>query len=437
MATIAPTRDTAAPVAGDLGGALPKSRMYYVDNVRVFIIMATAAHHAANPYGGPDFWYFQSPDPPSPLVGIVLTWIPSFSMATLLLFSGYLVGPSFDRRGRVSYMTEKFVRLGIPLLIGFLIYIPLITYWYHITARGRADDSFWYYWRHVWFGSGPRPDDWIGPWPDRHLSHLWYIEHLFFYSVCYGIWRIATPYVLRAWDAVKQRLRPSAAPQAPREIPDRTVRVEREPPGWVAIGLFTLVLSAVTYVTRIWYPLTQVDTLLGFLQVEVAHYPHWLAFFFVGLAAYRYNWMQNFPTRRGMILLYIALALTALEIYVHFSPTYSPWFFSPAAYGGLTSESLVKTVWETCFCVSLTVGLVIVFRQRLNFQGRLARALSANAYAVHIFHQGVVVALQFLLAGLAIHVFGKFVIVMILGIILSNLLCHYVIRRLPFATRVL
>jgi hypothetical protein len=395
------------------------SRLFFIDNVRVFVILWTILHHAANPYGGTDFWYVELPTAMgrNTLLSWFLTLSASFSMATLLLFSGYLVPSSYDRRSFWAYHQEKFVRLGIPLLIGFFIYIPLLMYWYHITARG-SSDSFWEYYRNVWFGTGPRPDPWKGPWPDRHLSHLWYIEHLFTYSVAYGIIR----YLFFK--------------------PGKSISRPGRTPGWLTIELFAIGLTLVTFLVRVKFPLNVVINLLGFLQIEMAHYPHWIAFFVVGLLAWRGDWFRQFPERRGMQIFWIGIALTALSFFFTFSAEIAPYFHGPASEGGWTWQSMFKSTWESFFCVHITIGLVAFFRRFINTQRDLGRFLSVNAYSVHIFHQGVIVALHHAMvslwrAGMAIPVLGQFAIVGGLGIILSNLLSQWVIRKIPFATRVL
>ena len=60
----------------------------------------------------------------------------------------------------------------------------------------------------------------------------------------------------------------------------------------------------------------------------------------------------------------------------------------------ITSEqlqSLVYDIWEAFLCRGLCIGLLVLFREKLNFQGPLARNLAVSTYAVYLFHVPVIV----------------------------------------------
>lgn len=392
-----------------------RARLYFIDNLRAFIIIFVLIHHAANPYGSPDFWYYQSKDPRSNLVGLYLELAPSFTMAILLAFSGYLLPSSYDRHRFGPFVWDKLVRLGIPLVLGALILLPLMQYYcYHQNFAYKGYRSFGDYYWNAWLAMGERPPDWNGPgWPDRNLGHLWYIEHLLFYALCYGIWR-------RFFAAA-----------------ERAERAPLRPPTNFEIFLFTLVIIAATFAVRIWFPLHKAHALLGFLQVDMSHFPQWLPFFFVGLACYRYGWIESLPRSAGLLWLGVGMSMLTL----HFTLAHSPWtwlLWGEDAYaGGVTWGNLAKTTWESFFCVGMTVGLIVFFRELMNDSTPLRRTLAQNAYSVHVCHPPMVVAIQFLLGGLILATFWKFIVAASLGIVVCFAVSHYVIRRIPYVDRVL
>lgn len=390
-------------------------KIAFIDNLRVFIIMMVLSHHAGNPYGGDDFWYFQRPEgqPASGLTALFMMLNPSYTMSVLLVFSGYLLPTSYDRRGFRQYSLEKFIRLGIPLIFGGMVMLPLMQYYsfhQHFGYTGYA--SFWQYYVEAWHGLGTKPQGWNGPgWPDRNLAHLWYIEHLLCYALAYGLWRrFASP-----------------AGSAP--------TVASPPPGHKAIFLYALSLSLATFVVRIWFPYNTVYPLLKVLQIDMSHFPLWLPAFFVGLAAYRGGWMQSFPWPRAKAWLCLAAALVVWNFITAMTPL-SAWCFAPEAFAGATLNSLYRCAWECFFCTGATVGLIGLFRERLNFSGSLTRTLAANAYPVHVFHPPIVVGLQFALAEAPWPSFVKFVAVSILGIIACFGVSQLLIPRIPGARRV-
>jgi hypothetical protein len=67
--------------------------------------------------------------------------------------------------------------------------------------------------------------------------------------------------------------------------------------------------------------------------------------------------------------------------------------------GGLNWQSLALSLWEQFLCMAMVVGLLVIFRERLNFQGRLAKEMSASAYTVFLIHAPVIVILALALRG--------------------------------------
>jgi glucan biosynthesis protein C len=84
----------------------------------------------------------------------------------------------------------------------------------------------------------------------------------------------------------------------------------------------------------------------------------------------------------------------------------------------------------------MVISLLVWFRRRHDHQGRLARSLSASAYAVYIFHGPILVFVALGLRGLEWHALPKFA----LASLISLPLCFAaggLLRRLPVAERVL
>ena len=375
------------------------------------------SHHARIPYASDGFWYFKiDPAEISPTVAQCIMLNPSFTMAILLIFSGFLVPASYNRRGFWEFVREKFIRLGIPLVLGGMVMLPLLQYYsFHQHWGYTGYTSFWQYYREAWLGLGTMPEGWNGPgWPDRNLAHLWYIEHLLAYALIYALWRVLF------------------APQR------KTQRyLDSRPPGHRATFLFAVGISLATFAVRIYCPYDKVYALFGVLQIDMSHFPQWLPFFFVGLAAYRYNWLQTFPKETGYFWLRVAAALVALNFLIRFTPA-APLLLSQEAHSaGLTVENFTKCVWESFFCTGAAVGLITLFREKMNWTTTLLGVLAVNAYAVHVFHPPMIVGWQYALEHLSIGSFVKYVLATLLGIITCFAVSHYFIRRLPYAKRVL
>ena len=104
--------------------------------------------------------------------------------------------------------------------------------------------------------------------------------------------------------------------------------------------------------------------------------------------------------------------------------------------GELHWQALVYSSWEAIMCVAMCTCLLVYFRKHMNRPGRVWNFLSANAYAVYIFHPVILVGLAYSLHRVALYPLLKLGIAVIIAVPLCFLICNAV-RRIPFANRVL
>ena len=108
----------------------------------------------------------------------------------------------------------------------------------------------------------------------------------------------------------------------------------------------------------------------------------------------------------------------------------------PRGAGGLNWLSLAYSLWEGFVCVALVIVVLAWFRKRFNHQGRLAKMMSDNCFAVYILHPIIIVPLALALSGIALNLSLKFVIVAPLAVVLCYLVA-YLIRKIPFVKSIL
>ena len=374
------------------------ARLYFIDNIRVTLIILVVAHHAGQSYGPTGGqWPLFEPER-SPLLGPFFSVNAAFMMGLFFLISGYFLPRSYDRKGAGTFLKDRLLRLGIPLLfIGLPVFGP-ITYLMEYVPQGGAL-SFWQFFIRIY----------LGKW-QVNIAHMWFVAHLIVYAVGYTLWR---------------QLARRGTPTARRETPV---------PGHRAILGYTLAMAVVTAVVRIWYPIDRWEQVLVVFPTEFAHLPQYLSLFVIGIVAYRRDWLRRLPTTSGMTWLGIGLA-AALAQYAY-SLGGHQLLPSILATGGLDWRSLVWSIWEALICVGLCVGLLVLFRERLNRQGRLLSVLSAAAYTVYIIHVLVIVGLQFNLVAVVLPPFVKFLVVTLIGVPLCFGISH-LIKKLPLARRIL
>lgn len=376
----------------------PSGRLYFIDNLRVLLISLVVAHHAGQPYGptGGE-WPLFNPER-SPLLGPFFGVNAAFFMGLLFLISGYFVPGSFDRKGARIFLKDRFLRLGIPLLfIGLLTFGPL-TYFMVYTEQGGQLSFLQYF-----------IQEYLGRW-QVEIAHMWFVAHLLAYAIGYWLWRLFT----------KRR--------TPAFKPNLSAPTHR------AILTYTLGLAVVTAIVRIWYPIDRWTNLLFVVPAEIAHLPQYLSLFIVGIVAYRRDWFRRLSTNTGMIWLWIgSIAAVARYAYSLVGRRFIP---SITSTGGSTWRSLVYSTWEAFICVGLCVGLLILFRDRINKHGKLLSILSDGSYTVYIIHLFVVIGLQYGLVESPLPPFVKFTLITLIGVPLCFAL-SYLIKKLPFTKKIL
>ena len=366
------------------------TRLAFLDTLKVGLTILVIAHHAGQAYGPTGgAWPIFSPER-SPLLGPFFGVNAAFFMGLFFLISGYFLPPALDRKGVVPFLKDRFRRLGIPILLFGLLVSGPIVYFGQDEPR-----SFWQ------FVGGLYPDE-----IPSLYAHLWFVGHLLVYGLGYALWR---------------RLTRRAQFTGATGLPMPTHRT---------LLAYTLLLALVSALVRHWYPIDRWVTLLV-VPAEVAHLPQYLSLFVLGILAYRGDWLRRLPAATGMTWLGIGLAAAAAR----YADSLSAQSWLSAVPEPL--EGLVWPTWEAFICVGLSVGLLVLFRERFSAQpGRWLSAMSGAAYAAYIVHVLVVVGLQSGLAPVSLPPFSKFVAVSLAGTALSFGIGH-LLRQLPGARKVL
>jgi glucans biosynthesis protein C len=386
---------------------IPLRRLFYVDNLRVALTALVIIHHVGQAFGGTGGWWYYQDAVRSPALSVLFTLDRSFFMSLFFLISGYFLPASFERKGARLFIKDRLVRLGVPILFFFLLVIPLMMYFYYVNFRGYGSPSFLVYYLNVYFGAGGKPAGWSGPsWPDMQFGHTWFLEHLLFFALCYTLIRLVWKRPV-AWLGSSTRL-----------------------PGNLAIILFALLLSGVTFTVRIWYPIDKWIGFLGLIQTAFADVPRDLSFFILGIAAYRTGWLERVTVCQGKTWLAVGLGLGAA--YALLTPIRGSIFNT----GGPDWKSWIFAVWESLYCCGMVIGLLVLFREKLNVQPAWLKYAGTAAFTAYLFHVPVVVALQYEVGGLVIGPLVKFGLVSLVAVPLTFVISHY-LRQLPVAKEIL
>ena len=85
----------------------------------------------------------------------------------------------------------------------------------------------------------------------------------------------------------------------------------------------------------------------------------------------------------------------------------------------------------------LMLGVLVIFREKLDAQSRLTRLLSENAFSVYVFHPPVVIAGARMLQGFVWNPIFKFAILTCVSVVGTYVLSEAVLRRVPVLRAIL
>jgi glucan biosynthesis protein C len=370
--------------------ARPAGRLYFLDNLRIALTILVIAHHVGQAYGPTGgAWPIQEATRAG-ILGPFFTVNRSFFMSLFFMISGYLMVMSYDRSRPAAFVKARVLRLGVPLMAFFLLVIPLQQWLCHGLTGNLGTMSFGRYYVDCYFGAAAPPPGWKGRWPEMNFWHLWYVEHLLLFSLCYALLRTL-------------RLRLSQTDLAQARVP-----------GTPAVVLFALVLAFTSATVRIWYPIDRWIGFLGFIQVAFADVPRDLSFFILGALAYRRQWFLSLPNRMGRAWLLVGVSLAVLW----YAYVMGLWQVFPI---GKTAMTVMYPIWEALLCCGMCIGLLYWFRARLNRQTWWSKAMAEGQYAAYLFHVPVIVLIQYAVASAVFPPFSKFLVVTAIGVPLTFL----------------
>jgi len=368
-----------------------KERNGGIDALRAAVTLLLVFHHSAITYGAIGGWYYKEIAPSISLSGVLLilfcTVNQAWFMGLFFLLSGYFTPPAFDRHGAAGFVRERVIRLGIPLLVYFLLLYPL-TEALAQTAKGRSFISvFVYQWMHARFEPGP----------------LWFAEALLIFAAVWLVWRL---------------LRKSA-PAA-----DRTLF-----PSNAALLGAVLLTGLAAFLLRLVWP---VGVNVGFLQL--GYFASYIALFAAGCAAASGKWLERIPAPSKRLWLKVAwiacpiLPLAGLvDLHFHVFPGPSE--------GGLNPQAVLYAFWEPFVALGFILGLLAFFQRHFAVLNRFWASLARRAFLIYIIHPPVLVGVAIAWRDVAAPALLKFLLTGSVACALCYLVAG-VLLRVPAIARI-
>jgi glucans biosynthesis protein C len=368
--------------------ATSSSRLFFVDNLKVALIILVVLHHFAVIYTGNTPFYYVEPAYHDMLAFFVLLIFQLFNQAYFMglffLISGYFTPGSFDRKGAKFYLKDRLLRLGIPTLIYMVLLSPIAFIGVYQMPAMLTKITTPFTWQQYpkLIGTGP----------------MWFAVMLLIFECGYMAWQMAA----KRWA---------------KRVADNAVL-----PHFRVIFAFILVLALTSYLARIVVPLG--TYVLSF--PTLAYFPQYLSFFLIGIVAARNNWLRTLPGSTGKRGFWLALVVTLLLF---------PVALSPSILGNGTWQSGVYALWDSTFSVGMCLFLIALFRRFFDSPGRLGKFLSPQAFTVYVIHIPIIVLLALALRSIHIEQLLKFGLAAIIGVPLC-FSAAYLVRKIPLADKI-
>jgi glucan biosynthesis protein C len=323
----------------------PNARHGYVDNLKVLLVVGVILGHTTMAWTGMGNWVFEEPHIGEPFLSIASLFIigAMFGMALFFAIAGMFTPPSLARKGTRRFLSDRALRLGVPMLFYVLAFSPFIEY-VDPSNEGWSQGFAAFVLEILW---PPAP----GP--------TWFLGVLLLFSVGYALVRIVRP-----------------------GPPTRS----SSPPVW-GLVVAAAVVAFVSYAIRIAAPLG-----VEVWRLSVGQAPGWVVGFALGVVGAEKGWFAPIAPHIARIARRAALTAIGMAVLVLGAVGALGVDIDPFGGGG-TWQSLVLTMLEGILVVAAPLWLLDLFRRRYGHRGRLGLLMGRSAFAAFVMHQLVLVGL--------------------------------------------
>jgi surface polysaccharide O-acyltransferase-like enzyme len=349
----ATSAETIAPIAP---GKQSGSKVLFIDHLKVLCTILVVLHHTFITYGAPGSWYFQQKTQMLPAqfpMTVFVATNQAFFMGFFFFLSALFVGQSYQKKGAGKFVTDRLKRLGIPLVFYSLILSPVLIY----IAQHFGNGNYHSFTEYI---AGFH--DWID------FGVMWFVAALIVFNFVYLIYKSL----------------------------HINFKFKFGFPSNKQILLFGAALGVLSFLTRLFFPTGWVLSPVGF---QLGYFPQYIFLFIAGLVAANNKWLDELKLDQGKTMRRLAIIMVAVvlpSIFVAFLIIKWPGnYFN----GGWNWVSLTYSLWEQITGVMIMTALLCIASFKWNQQTPLLKGLSANAYAVYIFHPLVLISLSVLIKG--------------------------------------
>ena len=359
-------------------GTITEYRIYWLDNLRTFMIFLVVLCHAGWVYEssgiGAYFWIVDDPSTNN-LSGIINLILDIFMMPTIFFISGFFTPLSVKNKKGWEFLKSKFKRLIVPWTIAVLTLIPLYKIIF-LYSRNLPQESWTTYFH---WSNGIWSQNW-----------LWFLPVLFLFDILYLFFSRVN-------------------------ITISNITLKRAIWAIFLIG-FVYSVSMDIFGLRGW-------TKIGLLDFQNERLLIYFMVFLLGALCFRLKVFEAKPESKILYHIVNSIAWIPVTVYIFF--LLYPWF-SPGNF--IVSEIIHRLILWFSYHLSLLCLLYVMintFRYYLNKQGRISKELNKNSYNVYIIHVIVIGGIALTMLNTAIPSLLKYLILTVSTYVASNLIIYF------------
>jgi fucose 4-O-acetylase-like acetyltransferase len=357
--------------------AVTQNRVYWLDNLRTFMIFLVVLIHASIVYEkysiGADWWIVIDPST-SDLPGISFLILNIFVIATIFFIAGFFVPLSLKNKTGWAFLKTKFKRLMIPWLIAVLTLIPLYKVIF-LYSRNLPQQNWtaYFHWNSIW------TQNW-----------LWFLPVLFVFDLLYLC--ISKVKLNFSFITFKKAL-------------------------WSVFVISVLYSFFMDYFNLHGWTKT---LLIDFQNERILIY---FLVFLLGSLCCKLKVFESEQKNKKLDIIINSTGWIPINLYI-FLLIYS--LVKPDAF--LVSEIVDIFILRLNLVLSLAYllyAMITTFRKYLNKQGKISKALSENSYGVYIIHVIVIGAIALTMLNTAVPSLFKYLIVTVSSYAACNLIVSF------------
>jgi len=365
-------------------------RLHALDALRSFALLLGVAFHATLSFvpGMPPGLWAMVDNSPSPFLADAGFVAHSFRMTLFFFIAGFFARMLHQRLGTRGFWADRARRIGIPLVVGWMLLFPAIAFVWHLGLQK------------LFHGAPPAMPEMPSQPGAFPLTHLWFLYQL--------LWLYAGALLLRGvvvrFDGLRGLMNRA------------TTAAIRWPAGALLLGL---PLAAVLLATPTWFPWAGIPT------PDQSLLPQGPATVGYG-TAFAFGWLVQrapdaLPALRSRWLPHGLLALASSALCLYLLKTQPP--FAMAGQPKLVfALAFATSAWA--WSLALT-GLALRF---LAGHHPAARYLADASYWIYLVHLPLVAALQVWVGDWPLHWGLKFPFVVATSLALLLLSYHWLVR---------